>query len=78
MVSERENFVPLNLALPLKDSERGNFRVEGLNPCTLKAIPRSCEESIWKNEVSIWERLEFIQVNQSILQILVNKGTFKT
>ena len=33
MVSDKENLVPLNLAIAVNVSVRGNFIPEGLNPC---------------------------------------------
>lgn len=44
--SDEENFVPLNLAISLNFSVRGNFRTDGLNPGILKVNERSCDESI--------------------------------
>lgn len=46
MVSDNENLVPLNLAIALNVSARGNLKTEGLKLCKLNSNPRSWEGSI--------------------------------
>ena len=46
IVSDRENLVPLSLAIALNVSARGNLRTEGLKRSMLQVIVRSFEESM--------------------------------